>query len=285
YHHHPPPFLEVDLGGALQQILRQADRDTGTGGRARRYHEHAAGRVRAAARSGGEVTGRPVGHVTGFAVEPLGQVIVPVRVAERDPRLVEQGEPGGAGHDEVHRNAGVEQPPQYRGRVGRTGRAGHPDDPRHPAGRAGAAGRHPSTAGTAGGAGRHLDLGRLLPLQGVHASKISGSRGGHGRSTRSSSAKTNSAIPTNPFAVKNARFTRDRSSGRTIACSYPNATAVSTSPVHHHAPSPTSTPYQTNSPNVTPCTIDEATSANRTPYRAGTLCTPICRSTSTSWVA
>jgi len=87
------------------------------------------------------------------------------------------------------------------------------------------------------------------------------------------------------LAVKNARLTRDRSVGVTTTCWYPNASAASANPTHQSQPSPTSTPNQMNSANTTTCDSVEACSANRRPYRAGTLRTPIRRSISASWQA
>lgn len=51
------------------------------------------------------------------------------------------------------------------------------------------------------------------------------------RTSRSSSAHANSAIPMNPLTEKNARFSRDRSCGRTTRCSYTKATATITMPI------------------------------------------------------
>src|SRR6266536_4551881 len=265
YHHHPAALLEVHLGGPLQQVLGEPEGDPGTRGGAGRYHHHAPRRIRAAARPGGQVTGRPVGDFLDHYAEPGFQIVMPVRVPERDAGLVQQGQPGRPGHHQVDREPGVEQPAQDRGGIRGTGRAGHPDDPRGSA---------------------FLDLGGRHPSDGVLAARISGCHGcSPSRRTRSARAKTNRTMPTKPLAVKNARLTRDRSSGLTIACSYPNAPAVSKSPIHQSEPSPTRMPYQTKSANVMTCATVEARSAKGTPYRAGTLCTPIRRSTSTSWVA
>src|SRR5206468_657618 len=59
YDHDRPALLEVDLGGALQQVLGQADGDAGAGGGAGGDDDHAPGRVRPAARPRREVPRRP----------------------------------------------------------------------------------------------------------------------------------------------------------------------------------------------------------------------------------
>ncbi len=134
YHDHRAALLQLDLGRALQQILGQPDRDTGARGRTGRHHDHAAGRVRAAARAGREVAGRPVARRRPGRASPSGPARragrPPVRVAERVPGLVEQGQPGRPGDHQVDRLAGVEQAAEDRGGVRRTGGARHPDDPR-----------------------------------------------------------------------------------------------------------------------------------------------------------
>lgn len=50
------------------------------------------------------------------------------------------------------------------------------------------------------------------------------------RNRRSASANPNNATATNPFAVKKALFTFDRSFGFTTACSYASATATTARP-------------------------------------------------------
>src|SRR5262249_32660110 len=153
---------------------------------------------------------------------------------------------GGPGHDQVHRQPGAEEGPDHRLRVGRAGRPGHPDDPRPP--------------------GRR---------EVRHRSPWS--------STRSATAKPNSASPITPFAVKNARLTRDRSSGRPTRCSSPSTAAVNTTPAYHNQPYPVSAPKAAYSPVVPRWISAEARSAAGTPNRTGTDRTPIRRSTSASW--
>ncbi len=106
-----------------------------------------------------------------------------MRVPERMAGLVQDGQPGRPRHDEVDRAAGVEQRAQHRRRVRRAGGPGDADDPR--------CAHAPTVARAAYGYGRRPS-----------------------RTTRSARANTNSAMPTNPLAVKKARFTRDRSVGR-----------------------------------------------------------------------
>ena len=170
-------FLEGHVGGALQQILGQADRDAGHGGRRRGDDDHSARRVGTAGRPRCQVAGGPVPDVTGFPAEPFREVGPPVAVAERHPRLVQDRQPRRARNDQVHLLGRVEEPAQDGPRVWRargTGYANHPWHARH------------------------------MPSPWA---------------TRSASAKTNRPMPMTPFAVKNARLTRRRSSACTIACS------------------------------------------------------------------
>ena len=91
YHDHRTPFLEVHVGGPLQQVLAEALCDAGTRRGAGGDDDHASHRVRAAGRTCGEVTGRPVFDVGvgDVAAQPGGEVVLPVRVTERAPGLVE----------------------------------------------------------------------------------------------------------------------------------------------------------------------------------------------------
>ena len=133
HHHHRPALLEVHLGRALQQVLRQAERDAGARGRARRHHEHAARRVRARARPGGEVAGRPVRARR--PARSCGRARRRGRPASARPgtgssvssRMVSR-----AARDTTRSTgaAGVEQRAQHRCGVRRAGRPGDADDPR-----------------------------------------------------------------------------------------------------------------------------------------------------------
>ena len=132
---------------------------------------------------GGEVAGRPVAQVgrrrgrrSSHAARSSCQC------ASRNRRPVSSRRVSRAARETTRSTAlaGVEQPAQHRRRVRRAGGAGDPDDPRR-------------------ARRRTLSVRSQVAAQ-DHAGRRA--------------ANTNSAMPTKPLAVKKARLTRDRSSGR-----------------------------------------------------------------------
>ena len=218
-------FLQGDAGRALEQILGQAQRDPRHTGRGGRHDEHALRRVRPRGGARREIARVPVPHPAdvrregpGLSVGPPGQpfpqVVLPVGVPERDPRLVQQGQPGGPADHQVDGFPRRQQRPQHGSRIRRTGSTGHPHDPRHaprfscvhtlsvpacPPGLRPGGGKRRACAPGSGGQAR---------VQTVRP-----------RTSRSSRAHTKRAMPMKPLTLKNARLSRDRSCGRTIRCS------------------------------------------------------------------
>ena len=186
-------------------------------------------------RAGGQVAGRPVrARPPRPGRGPASAARSSRQCASRNgtPGLVEQGQPRGAGHDQVDRLA--------RRRAGRASTAAAYGVPRR-AGRP----RRPT------------------------ARRVIGTRQAL-RTIRSASAKTNRPMPTKPLAVKNARLTRDRSVGvhDRVLVDERGRGQRQPDPPQPAAARP-ATPNQTNSANVTTCTTVEARSAAATPKRAG----------------
>ena len=259
----PPPTgrrsLRLTSAARCSRSLDSPMRDAGARRRAGRHDDHAPGRVRAAARPGARgrrPASRPrsAGRVAGPARRPGRRPSA--RPGTATPVSSRMRQPGGPGHHQVDRLAGVEQRARARPRGVRACR----DAPETPTTQGAASSRRSPDA---------------MPLS--HEA----------RAIRSASANTNSAMPTKPLAVKNARLTRDRSVGRDDRRAR-RRTRPRSAPARSTTASrsPTSAPNQTNSANVTTCATVETRSAARD-AEAGRDASArrSRRSTSASWQA
>ncbi len=181
-------LFERDVGGALQQVLRQPDRDAGDRGGRGGHDDHAAW----------PGTSPTTGRRRGRRRSSSGRRAAHVRASRRDRRA--SARRGSRCPSRPAASAG--RPARSPGRPGprrRRGRAARPARTACPTRRT----RRPPTG------------------CGSRVSSPIGSGGHEPRpwTTRSARAKANSPMPITPLAVKNARLTRERSCGRTIRCS------------------------------------------------------------------
>ena len=192
----------------------------------------------------------------GGQLEPRGEVLAPVRVAEGDARLVEDGQARAARDDEVDVLAGVEQTADHGHGVRR---AAHPDTPT----------THGRRSATARGCSVMPDIGsRAQALRNQADEREPEQRDADEAVDREERPVDAREVvgPHEAVLVYEGRGGDDE-------------------PAEHQPLAPEVTPKATNSAKVTTWTTRAATSARATPKRAGMERTPIARSISASWQA